>query len=92
MSQAFEKLKSEPQIQEIISRVKEYNKLLMSFGIRDHQVKDTYYGGFHSLKKLVLRAVQVVFLFTLAAPGYVYVPDIYLFLNHWLDYMPFIIK
>lgn len=68
-AEAFEKLKSEPQIQEIVSRVKEYNKLLMSFGIRDHQVINTNYGGVHALKKLLYRFIQVIVLFTLAAPG-----------------------
>ncbi|KAI9353253.1 hypothetical protein DFJ73DRAFT_828809 [Zopfochytrium polystomum] len=68
-AEAFEQLKDEPSIQDLIQRVKQYNKLLAYYGIRDHQVKKTSYGRLHALRILLARLVRVIVLFGLAFPG-----------------------
>ncbi|KAJ1538677.1 hypothetical protein HK405_013566, partial [Cladochytrium tenue] len=68
-AEVFERFKTEPTVKDLIVRVKAYNKLLASYGIADHQVKDTTYGGFFAFQKLLLRLAQAVVMFTLSAPG-----------------------
>ncbi|KAJ3192925.1 hypothetical protein HK101_005737 [Irineochytrium annulatum] len=65
----FEKYRNDPKIQELFTRVQDYNKLLGYYGIRDHQVLKTSIGGVSALVKLVTRLLEVLCLFALAAPG-----------------------
>lgn len=36
--QGYDKFKDVPQIQMLVNQVREYDKLLLAFGVRDHQV------------------------------------------------------
>ncbi|KAJ3214891.1 hypothetical protein HDU67_001093 [Dinochytrium kinnereticum] len=67
--EGFNKYRSEPAVQELFVRVQEYNKLLEYYGVRDHQVMKTSFGGVRALLMLLRRFAELLFLFTLAAPG-----------------------
>ncbi|KAJ3111550.1 hypothetical protein HDU96_005611 [Phlyctochytrium bullatum] len=65
----FYKFRSQPAVQDLFIRVQEYNKLLKYYGIKDHQVMKTSFGGVKALVLLASRVTELVVLFLLAAPG-----------------------
>ncbi|KAJ3101157.1 hypothetical protein HDU97_001623 [Phlyctochytrium planicorne] len=67
--EGFNKYRSEPAVQELFLKVQDYNKLLKYYGIRDHQVMKTSFGGLKALALMLHRLVEIILLFSLAAPG-----------------------
>jgi trehalose utilization protein len=56
-------------VQDLTIRVRAYNKLLISFGIKDHQVVKTNIGGLKAVVRLVTRVMEAIGLLALATPG-----------------------
>ena len=67
--QGFSKFRDEPMVQDIRSDVLKYNKVLQSFGIRDHEVMDTEVGPALAIMRLLLKVSEIIILTFLAAPG-----------------------
>jgi glycerol-3-phosphate O-acyltransferase/dihydroxyacetone phosphate acyltransferase len=61
--------KDEPRIQEIKTKVLDYNKQLRTFGIRDHQVKNTTLSRLRASFRLFRRVIGLMFMAVLALPG-----------------------
>ncbi|KAI8611676.1 hypothetical protein BC830DRAFT_1068566 [Chytriomyces sp. MP71] len=68
-AEVFSKFNDDPLVQDTMERVKEYNRLLKSYGIEDHQVMRTSFGKRVAASKFTLRVVEAFFLFACAAPG-----------------------
>ncbi|KAJ3226467.1 hypothetical protein HDU81_007277 [Chytriomyces hyalinus] len=68
-AEVFSKFADDPLVLDTMDRVKEYNGLLKSYGIEDHQVMRTSFGKRVAARKFVLRVVEAFFLFVFAAPG-----------------------
>ena len=68
-SQAYEKLMDKPKVKNFTDKVLRYNQLLMTFGIRDHQVEKTALNPVRALWLLLFRVGKLVFLTTLMLPG-----------------------
>ncbi|KAI8853402.1 hypothetical protein BC829DRAFT_424699 [Chytridium lagenaria] len=67
--EGFHKYRSEPAVQDLFVRVQEYNRMLKDYGIRDHQVMKTSYGGVRAAMLLLRRVAESVIMFSLAFPG-----------------------
>ncbi|KAJ3207449.1 hypothetical protein HK099_000265 [Clydaea vesicula] len=59
----------EPKVIELTKRVREYNAMLKSYGIRDHQVKNTSIGRGTAFVRLLLRLLAGLFLSLILLPG-----------------------
>ncbi|KAJ3413695.1 hypothetical protein HDV05_007683 [Chytridiales sp. JEL 0842] len=68
-AEGFAMYHSDPRVQDLIVRVKAYNKLLKSFRIKDHQVVKTNIGGIQAIVRLVARVIEALGLLALATPG-----------------------
>ncbi|KAJ3225701.1 hypothetical protein HDU78_010576 [Chytriomyces hyalinus] len=68
-AEVFSKFADDPLVLDTMDRVKEYNGLLKSYGIEDHQVMRTSFGKRVAARKFILRVVEAFFLFVFAAPG-----------------------
>ncbi|KAJ3233116.1 hypothetical protein HDU78_006664 [Chytriomyces hyalinus] len=68
-AEVFSKFPDDPLVLDTAYRVREYNSLLKSYGIEDHQVIRTTFGKREAATKLCLRVVEAMLLFSFAAPG-----------------------
>ncbi|KAJ3068853.1 hypothetical protein HDU98_008033 [Podochytrium sp. JEL0797] len=68
-AEVFNKFGDDPAVKTVVEHVTEYNRLLKSYGIQDHQVMRTSFGKREAAGKFALRAIEAFFLFAFAAPG-----------------------
>ncbi|KAI9293959.1 hypothetical protein K502DRAFT_317659 [Neoconidiobolus thromboides FSU 785] len=61
--------KDEPRIQDLKQEIMEYNELLKTFGIRDHQVKSTQMNRFRATLRFFRRVIVLSFFSFVALPG-----------------------
>ncbi|ORX99844.1 hypothetical protein K493DRAFT_313040 [Basidiobolus meristosporus CBS 931.73] len=66
----------EPAVKDIHDRVLAYNRLLKSFGIRDHQVKRMEMSFSHALVLFIWRLISFMFMALFALPGAVLIAPV----------------
>ncbi|KAJ3382537.1 hypothetical protein HDU92_004701, partial [Lobulomyces angularis] len=66
----YSKFQSEPKVLELTRKVKDYNKLLYAFGIKDHQVKNMAIGGYWAFKTLIKRILLILIVAVASFPGF----------------------
>ncbi len=68
-AEAYEQVKDDPQVKDVVEQVMGYNQLLRTYGLRDHQVALTEYTRARALFKLLWRLLRAVLLVLLTVPG-----------------------
>lgn len=65
----FEKMGREPRVQLLKTRIQEYNQLLNSFGLTDHQVKQLTPHPYRAFQRLMKQLGLFIVCFMLCLPG-----------------------
>jgi glycerol-3-phosphate O-acyltransferase/dihydroxyacetone phosphate acyltransferase len=78
IAHGFEKMKDNPIIQKLAIDVKEYVRLLDSFGLSDHQAKALTFNSVQAVFRLFFNLIVLLLCFVLSAPGLILYLPIYL--------------
>ncbi|KAJ3187113.1 hypothetical protein HDU85_007151 [Gaertneriomyces sp. JEL0708] len=70
LTDGYVRFKKDPRVQELTTRVMEYNRLLSYYGIRDHQVNRTGIGRLVAFSRLITRLAELIIFAIVGLPGF----------------------
>jgi glycerol-3-phosphate O-acyltransferase/dihydroxyacetone phosphate acyltransferase len=65
----FTELRDQPELQDLLRQVQDYNQTLAQFGIRDHQVERLNLTPFQAARLLIARVLKLSSFAILAIPS-----------------------
>jgi len=86
IAHGYETMKDNPQILELAERIKEYQALLDSFGLSDHQAKTVGRNPYDAFFRLVFQLIILIISLVLSLPGIIIFSPIF-FITSWVSRM-----